>query len=72
MTPRLVLPSLVAAFSIATFAPTLAKAPTELDALTIVDINHAFDSGSLTSEKLVQLCLARIQSYDRQGRRFMR
>ncbi len=67
MTPRALLPSLVAVFSIATFTPTLAKAPVELDALTILDINHAFDSGSLTSEKLVQLCLARIQAYDRQG-----
>ncbi len=67
MTPRLILPTLVAALSLATFTPTLAKAPAELDALTIVDINHAFDSGALTSEKLVQLCLARIQAYDRQG-----
>src|SRR5882757_6132889 len=27
----------------------------------------AFDSGALTAEKLVQLCLARIQANDRQG-----
>ena len=39
----------------------------DLDALTIADLNRAFDSGALTSEKLVQLCLARIQAYDRQG-----
>ena len=45
MTPRSLLPSLVAVFSIATFTPTLAKAPIDFDALTIVDINHAFDSG---------------------------
>jgi len=39
----------------------------DFDALTIADIGHAFNSGTLTSEKLVQLCLARIQAYDRQG-----
>ena len=39
----------------------------EFDALTIADINVAFDSGKLTSEQLVQLCLARIKAYDRQG-----
>jgi amidase len=39
----------------------------DFDALTIADIGHAFNSGALTSEKLVQLCLARIQAYDRQG-----
>src|SRR6202043_253938 len=39
----------------------------DFDALTIAEINHAFDAGALTSEKLVQLCLARIQAYDRQG-----
>jgi amidase len=38
-----------------------------VDALTIADINRAFDSGALTSERLVQICLARIQAYDRQG-----
>src|SRR5579871_1627627 len=39
----------------------------DLDSATIADLNAAFDSGSLTSEKLVDLCLARIQSYDRRG-----
>jgi len=41
--------------------------PVDFDALTIADINRAFENGVLTSEKLVQLCLARIQAYDRQG-----
>ncbi|MEC9015734.1 MAG: hypothetical protein VYD37_04555, partial [Gemmatimonadota bacterium] len=36
---------------------------------TIEDINAAFDSGSLTSEGLVQLYLARIQAYDQEGPR---
>src|SRR6266704_2773426 len=39
----------------------------DLDAATIADLNAAFNAGTLTSEKLVQLCLARIQAYDRQG-----
>src|SRR5436190_919644 len=47
--------------------PASAAKTVEFDALTIADINHAFDAGALTSEKLVQLCLARIQAYDRQG-----
>jgi amidase len=34
---------------------------------TIADINAAFNAGTLTAENLVQLCLTRIQSYDRQG-----
>src|ERR1051326_1149950 len=39
----------------------------DLDTATIADISAAFAAGTLTSEKLVQLCLARIQAYDRQG-----
>ena len=42
-------------------------ATVDLDALTIADLNRAFDSGTLSAEKLVQLCLARIHAYDRQG-----
>ena len=48
-------------------AATHAGRTVDFDALTIADINHAFDTGALTSERLVQLCLARIQAYDRQG-----
>src|SRR5438552_2758105 len=50
----------------ASLSPALAKT-IDLDAATIADINAAFDAGTLTSEMLVQLCLARIQAYDRQG-----
>jgi amidase len=39
----------------------------DFDALTIAEINRAFDTGALTAEHLVQLCLARITAYDRQG-----
>jgi amidase len=50
-----------------TLTPARAAKTLDVDALTIADIGRAFDSGALTSEKLVQLCLARIQAYDRQG-----
>ena len=47
--------------------PVQAARTVEYDSMTIADLGRAFDSGALTSEKLVQLCLARIQAYDRQG-----
>src|SRR5262245_66449963 len=62
--PRL--PALAAALCLLMLAPLVAKT-LDFDAMTIADINHAFDTGALTSEKLVQLCLARIKAYDRQG-----
>ena len=47
---------------------TLARAETfELTTATIVEINAALDAGALTSEKLVELCLARIETYDQSG-----
>jgi amidase len=61
------LPILVAGLVAVALTPARAAKTVDFDALTITDINHAFDSGTLTSEKLVQLCLARIQAYDRQG-----
>jgi amidase len=39
----------------------------DLDAATIADLDAAFNAGTLTSEQLVQMCLARIAAYDRQG-----
>src|SRR5712691_677457 len=48
-------------------SPTSAARTVDFDTLTIADINRAFDAGALTSEKLVQLCLARIDAYDRKG-----
>ena len=39
----------------------------ELTTASIADINAAFDSGALTSERLVELCLARIAAYDDAG-----
>src|SRR4051812_17036906 len=39
----------------------------ELATASIADIDAAFAAGALTSEKLVELCLARIQAYDQAG-----
>ena len=47
-------------------APVRAKT-IELDSATIADLNAAFNAGTLTSEQLVEMCLARIRAYDRQG-----
>ena len=66
MKRRRLLPWIVACVLLATLT-SLHATPTDFDALTIAEINRAFDAGLLTSEKLVQLCLARIQAYDRQG-----
>ena len=38
-----------------------------LASATIEDLNTAFDAGTLTSERLVELYLARIAAYDQQG-----
>ena len=61
------IPAIAAVMVVVMLAPARAAKNLDFDALTIADINKAFDSGALTSEKLVQLCLARIQAYDRQG-----
>ena len=39
----------------------------DLDAATIADVNAAFAKGTLTSERLTQMFLARIDAYDRKG-----
>ncbi len=56
----------VATVALLAAAPASAKS-IPLDQLTIADINAAFDAGTLTSEKLVQLSLARIAAYDEKG-----
>lgn len=49
-------------------AQTAALAATiDLDTATVADINNAFDSGTLTSEKLVKMYLKRIDAYDKKG-----
>src|SRR6266508_1443035 len=47
-------------------APALSQT-IDLDSATIADLNAAFDAGTLTAEKLVQLCLARIAAFDSKG-----
>jgi amidase len=58
--------ALASVLVLASLAPALAKT-VELDSATIADLNAAFDAGTLTAEQLVQLCLARIQAFDRHG-----
>ena len=51
--------------------PTVALAQVgrtvDLDAATIADVNAAFAKGVLTSERLTQIFLSRIDAYDRKG-----
>src|SRR5262245_5067677 len=58
---------LIAALLAAMLAPAFAAKNIDLDAATIADLNAAFNAGTLTAEKLVQLCLARIEAYDKKG-----
>jgi amidase len=53
--------------SLVTSCPVFGAKAIDLDSATIADINAAFKAGTLTAEELVQLCLARIRSYDRDG-----
>ncbi len=41
--------------------------PVDFDQATVAELNAAFDAGTLTAEKLVEMCLERIAAYDRQG-----
>jgi amidase len=44
-----------------------AQKTVDLDVATIADINAAFAKGTLTSERLTQMFLARIEAFDRKG-----
>ncbi|MGC4071491.1 MAG: amidase family protein [Nibricoccus sp.] len=61
--------ALVISVGALTLAPAinLRAATFELSSATVADINAAIDAGALTSEKLVQLHLARIAAYDKAG-----
>jgi amidase len=59
--------ALLLAFMAFVLTPAASAKTIELDAATIADINAAYAAGTLTAEKLVQLCLARIDAYDKQG-----
>ncbi len=56
----------IAAATLAAYGSALART-IDFDAATIADINAAFDAGTLTSESLTRMCLARIAAFDRQG-----
>jgi len=62
---RRLLLSLAASLLLASNAAKAAEF--DLSTATIADINAAFIAGSLTSEKLVSLYLARIEAYDQKG-----
>jgi amidase len=47
--------------------PVSARRMADLESATIADLNAAFKAGTLTAEKLTELCLARIAAYDRRG-----
>lgn len=51
------------------FSAVSAAAEFDLQTATISDVNRAFDAGALTSERLVQLYLSRIEAYDKAGPR---
>ena len=59
--------TLVLAAVLAAWAPVAARKSVDLDSATVADLNAAFKAGTLTSERLVQLSIARIEAYDRKG-----
>jgi len=67
--PTVVATIMLAAASRGVLAAETEGAPRALDLTTasIADFNAAFDSGALTSERLVELYLARIAAYDESG-----
>lgn len=58
-----------AALAVALFAasPQASAKPVEFDQATIGELSAAMAAGTLTAEKLVELCLARIDAFDLQG-----
>jgi Asp-tRNA(Asn)/Glu-tRNA(Gln) amidotransferase A subunit family amidase len=61
-------PTVAALLLLTGSAATGARAATfDLQTATIADINAAMDAGALTSERLVELYLARIAAYDQSG-----
>ena len=59
--------TLAAALLSLTMTQGFAAKAVEYDQATIADLSAAMTAGTLTSEKLVQLCLARIDAFDRKG-----
>ena len=59
--------TLIAALVAATLVPVSARKPLDLDAATIADLNAAFTAGTLTSARLTEMYLARIEAYNLRG-----
>jgi len=64
---RIIATTFLATSLVAGVLPSAQAAEFDLSTASIADIQAAMDKGSLTSEKLVQLYLARIKAYDQQG-----
>jgi amidase len=65
MTTRLLASAAVAL--LVALTPVSARRAVDLEDATIAELNAAFNAGTLTSEKLTALFLARINAYDRRG-----
>ena len=65
MATRLLVASL--AMLVVALTPVAARRVVDLESATIADLNAAFKAGTLTAEKLTELFLARIETYDRRG-----
>ncbi len=59
-------PRLIVALTALCTVP-LRAATFDLTSASIADVNAAFDAGALTSERLTELFLARIEAYDKKG-----
>ncbi len=59
----------VAGLVLAAGAPVLRAQSVDFDAATIQQLSAAMDAGTVTSERLVRLALARIEAYDEKGPR---
>jgi amidase len=55
------------ALSLVALAPISARRAVDLEAATIAELSAAIRAGTLTSERLTELYLARITAYDRRG-----
>ena len=67
MTPRTIRAALAISVALSPLPSGSAAQDIPLSGATIADINAAFEAGTLTSERLVELYLARIEAFDDQG-----
>src|SRR5471030_161407 len=64
---RFLLASLLPLLALCLATPPVRATTLDLTSATIADLDKALNSGAITSEQLVQLYLARIAAYDKQG-----